>query len=755
VLVDENAQLVRELEDERAVFRAKLAKAGAAPRVIEVPIVSATPAIPVVPVPVFVPKVPVIDSGLMNKLIAAEKRNTELLRRVTALETELSSKSAQINPDLSSVLEERGAQLDVLRGKNARLEAVLIEERSKRASLEAQIVALKSNASTASGVGILLTQELEKQVKSLGIQNDNLREQLEKQARTLGAENDNLRQELASVKAAEPKVIIKEIIKEVIKEVVKEVPIAATGTPEQVVALNERLMESETSALSLKAERDEYRALLQRERQRLKEMSDLGQKVSSVGATSNNMISEIQKLEAEKVDLIRQLEFSKAGGNVSTAAETASIDRAAEKRLETVTKESDAVKQQLRDLATEKRALEDRLRTAEVDAVEAKRALSNAKIETLSQDSTDVSDIRILEGEIASLEAQNRVLREDLAANAGRAVVAVDRAGSETMIAALEEKYNKRLEVMTRENIRLTQELNQKDKKPTEAIEITEKSKVILSKISTPVIATPVTISAPQKVAEGRVSPNDARKRLRARIADRSKIAIPAPTKAVETAKKASVQVAALAPVVRAPLKAPAPAPKKQKQVKTVAKVIKSVPVKVAAVAPTLKKQPAPIARVKKQPAMVTLSGDEIRQLVAKSQIPLVTSIERVPNMSGPDFAAFRWDTGTVYGSAEQSKLAHNRAFEKSVSQYISKTENRCGGEFDKTLIPVSTANGLTARAADIACVQNGNNGAVASILFFAHNGMFYALAHEGGLSDFQTAMDHRDRLVNGLSALF
>ena len=153
-------------------------------------------------------------------------------------------------------------------------------------------------------------------------------------------------------------------------------------------------------------------------------------------------------------------------------------------------------------------------------------------------------------------------------------------------------------------------------------------------------------------------------------------------------------------------------------------------------------------------PAMVALSGDEIRRLISQSQVPLVTPVERVSRISGPDFAAFRWDTGRVYGSGEQSRMASLNGFENAVQGYIAKTASRCAGQFDKTLLPLSAPSGVVARTADIACID-GDQGAAASIIFFAHDGMFYAMAHETDLDGFQTAMDHRDRLAVGLDSVF
>lgn len=665
-LLRDNATLVKTLEDERADFRRKLAE----DRVQNSADTQSS--------------VATLDTAVMEKLVAAEKRNADLLRRVTMLESQLATKTATLNPDLPSALQERDSQIALLKGERQRLEDMLDEERRKRVALEAEVVALKAQKGDAGMMaqGNALAAELEKQVASLTQQNESLRSQLE------------------TARNTEPQVVVKEII--------KEVPVMASATPAAVQDLNIKLAEAETEALSYKAERDEYRNLLQKERQRLKEMSDLGQQVSTTSAQSDNMVAAIRKLEAEKVDLIRQLEYAKAGGIAPGRVDT-SANADMQKRLESVMQESEEAKQKLRLLAADKSALEIRLREAEMAAADAKRVLASAKTDQIAGD-RESSEIKSLESEIASLEAQNRVLREDLAARASR--VDVDRTGSKDMIAALEEKYSKRLEVIENENVRLTRELQQERNKEPQIVE-----KIVEVDFDNPQMPSSTAV-APQvgnvaMVTETKtVAPNEARRQLRNKITGKPVAPMPAPIAANVHTRHA---VPIVTPVVESG-------------------------------------QDARVVRP--QPPM--LSGDDIRTLVMRAQIPLETPIERVSTISGPDFAAFRWDTGRVYGSGEESRLSSPQAFEQAVADYMRKTENRCQGDFDKTIIPVAAPNGMSARAADIACIQNdSSDGAAASVVFFAHNGMFYALAHETDLDGFEIAMDNRDRLVKTLPQVF
>ena len=673
-LVDENAKLVRELQGERTSFREKIANDTGNGTALNQATAMA-------------------NKDILNKLAAAEQKNGDLLRRIASLESQLSARSTSMNPDVSGALKEQETQIDLLRGQKDRLQAMLDEERTKRVALENQVASLQSSSQQSSTLGAdsVLNKELERKIEELA------------------AQNTSLRQQLAARADVEPQVIVKENI--------KEVPVAAVGTPDEIIALNERLSEAETSSLSLKAERDEYRALLQRERQRLKEMSDLGQNVSDASVQSGNMIEQIKKLESEKIDLIRRLEFVQANG--ATAGAGVDTSSAIQNRLDTVTQESEQAKQQLRIIAADKKAVEDRLKLAELEAADAKRQLASMKVNKVANGAND-ADISVLESEIASLEAQNRMLREDLAAVDSREPVARD--DSQAMIASLEQKYQTRLSVVEQENIRLARELSdEQNKAPVIVREVVE---VDFDSAPTPA---PVKATAPTKIAEvslpsmqpakvqvptqqQTVSANAARQQLRNKITGK-----------------------AIAP---SPSNAPEP---------TQTGALKTRPVQTVAVQ---KQAPQPVS-------LAALSGDEIRQLVAQAGVPLVSNIERVNEISGPDFAAFRWDTGTVYGSGEQSKMANDSAFDAAISRYIAKTQDRCQGEFDKTVIALAPANGLTARAADIACVQNSDNGAAASIVFFAYNGMFYALAHESDLDHFQTAMDMRDRMAGKLSSIF
>ena len=530
------------------------------------------------------------NGELLGKLADAEKRNLELVRKVSVLEKQVASVQASYNPDLTSVVAEK----------------------------EAQIASLKS-------------------------------------------QNDALKQAVVDARNVAPEVIVKEII--------KEVPSIPVGMAQNDAEMALRLADAETQAMSFKAERDEYRRLLQNERKRLKEMGDMSGQISGIQGQSNDLVADIRRLETEKVELIRELEFVKSSVNPSVVPSENN-----QKALNDLSDQLDYMKAELNKLAIEKKSLKAQLAQAESASQASKKKLSEMKVNELSKgDSENDLELQTMRAEIAALEAQNLNLREDV-----------------TRLNAREP------EVVVKEIIKTVEK--QIPEAPVQSLS----AEPIDVAVSTP---SPVVTQQKVNKVTGKITASEARKQLRDRLQNKSKIAAPMPAVVEKTPASPSV----------------------------------------------IPSQPENI----ESPKMVALSGDNIRQLISASRIPLQAQVGRVNSVSGPDFAAFKWDTGMVYGSGEQSRLNNISAFDGSVKQYIQKTASRCSGTFDQTIIPVQTSNGLTVKSADIACVDNQGQGHAASILFFAKNGMFYALAHEADMNSFEIAMDMRERLSNALKSVF
>ncbi|MBU0859806.1 MAG: hypothetical protein KJ667_07695, partial [Alphaproteobacteria bacterium] len=112
---------------------------------------------------------------------------------------------------------------------------------------------------------------------------------------------------------------------------------------------------------------------------------------------------------------------------------------------------------------------------------------------------------------------------------------------------------------------------------------------------------------------------------------------------------------------------------------------------------------------------------------------------------------SYSWDTGTVYGTAEQQPMGGMGQFETMVQAYLSKTGERCTGDFGA--IPGMTEDRDGARVAtyEIACIMPDGAGASAAIVFHAQDGLFTAIAHEAAMDGMDIAMDVRDAVFTSL----
>jgi hypothetical protein len=118
---------------------------------------------------------------------------------------------------------------------------------------------------------------------------------------------------------------------------------------------------------------------------------------------------------------------------------------------------------------------------------------------------------------------------------------------------------------------------------------------------------------------------------------------------------------------------------------------------------------------------------------------------------SSPQMVSYSWDTGTVYGTAEQQPMGGMGQFETMVQAYLNKTSERCTGDFGA--IPGMTEDRDGARVAtyEIACIMPDGAGASAAIVFHAQDGIFTAVAHEAAMDGMDIAMDVRDAVFTSL----
>ena len=147
-------------------------------------------------------------------------------------------------------------------------------------------------------------------------------------------------------------------------------------------------------------------------------------------------------------------------------------------------------------------------------------------------------------------------------------------------------------------------------------------------------------------------------------------------------------------------------------------------------------------------------NGQDIENYLRRAGVSLVSGLEKVRKVSNAQFAAFRWDTGVVFGTAEQRRMGANGGFEQGVQAYLSKTRQRCSGTFDESFDPSQMSTHKTLAVADVACVMPDGTGAGAAVVFFYKDGMFNVVAHEGDISQFGQAMSTRDTLARFLGGI-
>lgn len=145
------------------------------------------------------------------------------------------------------------------------------------------------------------------------------------------------------------------------------------------------------------------------------------------------------------------------------------------------------------------------------------------------------------------------------------------------------------------------------------------------------------------------------------------------------------------------------------------------------------------------------LNGADLQSLLQKAQIPMKAGFQKVGAVSSAEFAAFRWDTGVVFGTAEQQRLNNAGEFASAIDRYLKKTRDRCSGSFDQTYQGVQKSSAGDFAVSDVACIMPDGSGAGAALVFFYKNGNFNVVAHEGEMAQFNQAMATRDRVLRFL----
>jgi hypothetical protein len=140
----------------------------------------------------------------------------------------------------------------------------------------------------------------------------------------------------------------------------------------------------------------------------------------------------------------------------------------------------------------------------------------------------------------------------------------------------------------------------------------------------------------------------------------------------------------------------------------------------------------------------------DINNLLSASGINIVGEIDRVKSVSGDGYIAHSWDTGDLFGSMEQHRMATVNEFDILLGKYLRKTESRCKGEFAAIPSVSQRYGSLRIDSFEIACVGDDES-ASASLIFFNQNDVFLTIAHETGMDGMNMAMDIRDRIISSI----
>jgi hypothetical protein len=590
------------------------------------------------------------DSELAQVNATLQKNMAEANAEIASLRaeiTELQVKAATSESFNDAQMSELNERVRTLQQNNAQLLAQINNQSdAMSASAQAEVNRLSEKLANVEAENQSLTAQLQKMeqdlIASRQSMNPNvatLLNEKDQQIAMLESQNEKLRGEMVALNNRAPEIIEKEVV----------------VYRDRASNDNLDLQELETNIASLTAERDEYRRLLHAERDRIREGK------SDIGTPSVN-VEELRQLQAEKAELVRQLEFVKRGGNATALRDKISDNQDGAVEIAELQAEIGQLQGRLNEVQNENQTLEKRIKTVDAEAQRAQRILA--------------------EQESAQLNRREQTAMAE-----------------EEQRRAAQEKVRELAELSTPDAYQ--DELNERTLRAEQFAERAQNE--MMGDVDALAAATPSHgVSKPIKDVDD----------LRARLAERS-------SQGNDIRQGANV----------------------------------------AAVSKTTREMMQPVQSPNANQSLqlnnddnAQLSGDDIRNLINRSNVPLQTPVEKISRVSGPDFAAFRWDTGSVFGSAEQSRLTNMGSFDNAVKQYIEKTQTRCRGTFDETVTSVTKPINGKAMTADIACVSENAQGSAASILFFERDNYFYAIAHETDINGFTTAMDMRDRLVSGLN---
>jgi|GEM_PF-7013065 len=173
-------------------------------------------------------------------------------------------------------------------------------------------------------------------------------------------------------------------------------------------------------------------------------------------------------------------------------------------------------------------------------------------------------------------------------------------------------------------------------------------------------------------------------------------------------------------------------------------------PVHVAEISPSAAPSAQPSFRpiAKPQPIINNNSIHNIGAILKNAGVDIRGGLQPTASDAG---ISYRWDTGTLFGSAEIKDIQNASSYDRYVDSYVGKLRSRCEGDFAAVPVVTSQIGGSNISSYDIACVTP-DAGVTVTVIFHGDMNKFTSIAHEASVDHMDLAMDFRDKIVDYLS---
>lgn len=209
-----------------------------------------------------------------------------------------------------------------------------------------------------------------------------------------------------------------------------------------------------------------------------------------------------------------------------------------------------------------------------------------------------------------------------------------------------------------------------------------------------------------------------------------------APVKASASAPSAAVAAAPMTAVASAPIispstsSRPAVAASKQAPAPQQAAIDPGTVARLAATAPAAGNAAAPLHK----------TGDFLQDMLTAAGIQ--------PQRGG---AGYSWQSGGVFGSAEERRLPPGRGLGELAANYAEQSKARCRGDFAHKEAAPATKDGVTTVESEVACID-GKHDAAAAILFVQQDDRVAIVAQESMADKIEGALSQRDAIKSAIS---